>query len=215
MAGKIGCIRTLLRLCPCRLTIDDTADCQSALRSYQFQSHASAFPVLDLVVIFVSGNLGDGAGELHRAGGLLDLAAQAARHGIEVRGGEVGNIAGGNFRFDFSELRAERADPVGHGGEPLVGQSFQLDGPEVLDLELMFAAPRDEGGLGDIQLGHEAGEGPSLGAEFDESLNGILIFHSGMNLDHGVILVVVAMAGGFSEKPWFNGKIGLNPWGGG
>jgi hypothetical protein len=46
-----------------------------------------------------------------------------------------------------------------------------------LDLELELAAPVDEGGLGDVQLGHEPGIGPALGPEFDELLNRFLIFH--------------------------------------
>ena len=67
--------------------------------------------------------------------------------------------------------------------EPLVGQCLHFDGPKVLDLKLMFPAPPDEGGFGDIQLGHEPGVGPPLGAEFDETLNGFLVVHIGPSPD--------------------------------
>src|ERR1041384_112296 len=40
----------------------------------------SRIPVLDLVMEFLGGDFIDRGGELHRAGGLLDLTAQAAGH---------------------------------------------------------------------------------------------------------------------------------------
>lgn len=51
------------------------------------------FPVLDLLVIFVAGNFGNRRGELDRAGFAFDLAAQALRQIVELRGGKVGDIA--------------------------------------------------------------------------------------------------------------------------
>src|SRR5215831_8085080 len=47
-----------------------------------------SLPVLDLFMVFVRGNLGDGTGELGWADGMFDLTAQAARQGMELRGGE-------------------------------------------------------------------------------------------------------------------------------
>jgi hypothetical protein len=81
------------------------------------------------------------------------------------------------FGFDFLELQTEPVDAVGDGGEPFIGEGFELDRPQVLDLELELATPIDEGGLGDVQLGHEPGISPALGAEFDELLHRFLIFH--------------------------------------
>ena len=45
-----------------------------------------AFPVLNLVVVFIIRELADGRGELDRAGGLLNLAAEIAGERIEPRG---------------------------------------------------------------------------------------------------------------------------------
>ena len=44
--------------------------------------------------------------------------------------------------------------------EPLIGQGLQFDSAKVLDLELVFAAPINQGRLGDIKLGSNPGEGP-------------------------------------------------------
>src|SRR6516225_1491213 len=104
----------------------------------------------------VTGDFGDGTGEADRAGGLLELAAQFLSQAVELCGGEVFDFPAGEFGFDLLELLAESADVVGDRGEPLTGECLEFDGPQVLDLELELAAPVDEGGLGDIQLGHEA-----------------------------------------------------------
>ena len=125
----------------------------------------------------VTGDFGDGAGEADRARGLLELAAQLASQAVELCGGEVFDFPAGEFGFDFLELLAEPVDVVGDRGEPFSGQGLEFDGAQVLDLELELAAPVNEGGLGDIQLGHKPGIGPALGPEFDELLNRFLIFH--------------------------------------
>jgi hypothetical protein len=77
-------------------------------------SHALAFPVLNLVVVFIIRDVADRRGELDRAGGLLNLAAQVAGHGVELGRGESLDIASGEFALDFAELLAERAEPVGN-----------------------------------------------------------------------------------------------------
>ena len=132
---------------------------------------------MDLFVEFVTGDFGDGAGEADHASGFLYLAAQLASQDVELGGGEVFHFAAGQFGFDFLELLTQAIDAVGDRGEPFRGEGFELDRPEVLDLELELAAPVNKSGLGDIQLGHEPGISPALGAEFDELLNRFLIFH--------------------------------------
>ncbi len=101
-----------------------------------------------------------------------------ARHGIELKGRERLEIAGGELGFDLVELFAEGIDPFGNGGEPFIGQGLQLDRAEVLDLELVLAAPVDEGGLGDVQLGSDSSEGPPLRAEFDKPLDNLVVVHT-------------------------------------
>jgi hypothetical protein len=71
---------------------------------------------VDLLVEFVAGDFGDGAGETDRPGGFAELAAQLASHDIELCGGEVlwmmnGMMEGDGFgrcdRFLDSELMDE------------------------------------------------------------------------------------------------------------
>ena len=38
--------------------------------------------------------------------------------------------------------------------------------------------PRNEGGLGDVELGGKAGERPALDAEVNETLNGFVVVHT-------------------------------------
>jgi hypothetical protein len=128
-------------------------------------------------VEFVTGDFGDGAGEADRARGLLELAAQLASQAVELCGGEVFHFPAGELGFDLLELVTQPVDAVGDRREPFSGEGFEFDRPQVLDLELELAAPVNEGGLGDIQLGHKPGIGPALGPEFDELLNRFLIFH--------------------------------------
>ena len=75
------------------------------------------------------------------------------------------------------EVLAERVDPVGDGGEPLIGHGLQFDSAKVVDLELVFAAPINKGRLGDVKFGSDFSEGPPLGAEFDKPLDSLLLVH--------------------------------------
>ena len=106
---------------------------------------------------FVTGDFGDGAGEADRARGLLELAAQFLSQAVELCGGEVFNFPAGEFGLNLLELLAEPIDVVGDRREPFSGEGLEFDRAQILDLELKLAAPVDEGGLGDIQLGHEPG----------------------------------------------------------
>ena len=72
---------------------------------------------------------------------------------------------------------AKGVDAVGGGREPLLAQRFEFDGMEVLDLELMLAAPGDERGFGDVEFDHEPGVRPALGTEFDEALDSLWRMH--------------------------------------
>ena len=112
------------------------------------------------------------------ASGLLNLAAQAAGQGVELRGGQFLHLAFGQRGLDLAELFAPSLDAVLNGSQPLVGQGFQFDGFEVLYGELVFAAPSDERGLGGVEFGHEARVGPATGAQFNEALDGFLVVHS-------------------------------------
>jgi hypothetical protein len=47
-----------------------------------------------------------------------------------------------------------------------------------LDVELVLAAPVNEGGFGDLEFCRDAVEGPTLSPEMDEAGDCILIFHN-------------------------------------
>ena len=128
-------------------------------------------------MVFGGGNLRDGSGELQGADGSFDLAAETAGQGEQLRSSQVGGLTPGQFRFDLAELLTEGIHAVGGGGEPLVAEGLQLDGFEVLNLELVFATPRNERGLGDVEFGHEARIRPAAGAQFNEALDGFIVVH--------------------------------------
>ena len=129
-------------------------------------------------MVFVGGDFGDGVGELDCAGGLLDLAAQMAGQGEELSRGQVRRVTPGDLGFDAAELFAQRVDAVGDGGQLFFAEGFHFDGLEILNLELVFAAPGNESGLGDVEFGHQPCIGPAAGAQFDKALDGIVVVHS-------------------------------------
>lgn len=133
----------------------------------------------------------DRRGEPDGSGGLFHLAAEITGQAVELRGSEFLDVAGGELGLHFLELLSEVVESLGDGAEPFIGKSFQFDGPEVLDLELMFAAPSNEGGPGDIQLGGEPREGPTLRAELDKPLDRFFVVH----LTFRGLLVPFQMAG--------------------
>src|SRR5512133_3089926 len=96
---------------------------------------------------------------------------------MELRRAEVLDVAAGELGLHFLELFSEVVEPLGDRADPLIGHGLQFDGPQVLDLELIFAAPFNERRLGDVQLGGEPRKGPALGAEFDKPLDRFLVVH--------------------------------------
>jgi len=135
-------------------------------------------PVLNLFMVFVGWDFIDGNSEAGRAGGLFNLAAQTAGQRVELRGGQFAHVPLSERRLDPAELLAQRIDPVSGGSQPFFTEGFQFNGLEVLNLELVFPAPGNERGLGDIEFGHEARVAPALGAQFDEALDGFVVVHS-------------------------------------
>ena len=129
-------------------------------------------------MVFIGGDFIDGQGEDGRAGGLPDLPAEAAGQDMKLRGGQLTHIALAERVFDLAQLFAQHLDPIADRTEPLFTKRLQFDGLEVLDGELVFAAPRDEGGLDHIQFGYEARIAPALSAQFDETLNSIFVVHT-------------------------------------
>ena len=76
------------------------------------------------------------------------------------------------------EFRAHPAQAILGGVDELIEALLALNGDEVGDGVLVFATPRNERGLGDVELGGKAGERPALDAEVNETLNGFVFVHT-------------------------------------
>lgn len=56
----------------------------------------------------------------------------------------------------------------------------ELNGAKVLDLKLVFTAPGNECGFGDVEFGSDFSKRPALGAELDKALNCLFVVHNGV-----------------------------------
>jgi len=151
---------------------DSTAD-----MSLLLHPHGLGFPVVHVLMLFLGGDIVQRNGELERTGGLLDLALEVSSGGHQLRCAERRDVALFQLALNAAKLFAESVHAVGSGGEPLFAERFEFDGVQVLDLELVFAAPGDERGFGDIEFNHEPGVGPALGSELYEFVDNFLILH--------------------------------------
>ena len=137
----------------------------------------SGFPVVDVLVLFLGGDVVERNGELERAGGLLNLALEVSRRRHQLRRAERREVALFQLPLNTAKLFAEGINAVGGACEPLLTERFEFDGMEILDLELVFAAPGDERGFSDVEFDHEPGVSPALGTEFDETLDSLWCMH--------------------------------------
>src|SRR5882762_776428 len=94
------------------------------------------FPVVNVLVLFLGGDVVERNCELERAGGLLDLALEVTRRGHQLRRAERREVALFQLALNAAKLFAESIDAVAGGREPLFAQGFEFDGMKVLDLEL-------------------------------------------------------------------------------
>ena len=108
---------------------------------------------------------------------MFHLAAEIAGQRVELGPAELLDVAARELGLDFLELFSEVVEPLGNRAEPLIGHGLQFDGPQVLDLELVFAAPFNKRGLGDVQLGGRPRKGSALRAEFHKPLDGLVVVH--------------------------------------
>ena len=149
----------------------------AARRPYLVLISGLSLPVLNLFMVFIGGDFIHRHGEAGRAGGLFNLSAQTAGQRVELRGGQFAHVPLSERRLDPAKLLAQRIDPVGGGSQPFFTEGFQFDGLEVLNLELVLAAPGNERGFGDVEFGDEARIAPALRAQFDETLDGVIVVH--------------------------------------
>ena len=138
----------------------------------------SHLPVEDVLVVFL-------AGDVARGGGEAEITNLPGRFGAEPRGeaeepggGDVGQVAFGEFCLDAAQVAADLLPALLASGETFFGQSLGFDSPEVLDGELVLPAPLDESRFGHLKLSGDTGIGPALSPELDKPRNGFLIFHN-------------------------------------
>ena len=127
-------------------------------------------PILCVLIEFSVRDVAHGNGEPDVAGFAEDLAAERVSQLEEAGGGEVGDVAPGQFHFDGLELSGQGFGADLPGGDELFAERFHFDGAQVLDFELELATPLDEGIAGDLEFGGNFVKGPILDAEFDEPL---------------------------------------------
>ena len=129
-------------------------------------------------MLLPGGNGAEGNAEMQGPGCLLDLVPQTPNRRHELRRAQGREVALFQLTLQAVKLLPERFDAVVGGREPLFPQRFQFDGVKVLNLELMFSAPVDERGSGDVEFDHQAGVSPALDAELDETLDNLWCMHT-------------------------------------
>ena len=127
--------------------------------------------------MFFVGDVAQGGGEPEGGGFTSDLGAECGSEGDEAGGGNVGQVALGEFVLDAAQAAAELFPSGLAGGEVFFGDGLEFDGLEVLDLECVLAAPTNERWLGNFDRLGDAVEGPALGPEGDEFTDGFLVVH--------------------------------------
>lgn len=138
----------------------------------------SSLPLVFVDDEFLRGNVLGGFREIQVSNFAIDFGAQLGRDGVEARSGNFLQVAGGDFRLETFELCGERLPALVAFAKNAIGKGLGFRGTEVLNLELVLAAPLDEGGLGDLKFDRDAVEAPSLRTQEDETGNGFLVGHN-------------------------------------
>ena len=128
------------------------------------------FPFLNLLDVFVVGNVLDGSNEFDAVSFADDLPAQGGREGKQVGGGDRGEVALFQFGFDRGQFFREDRGAMLARAEEAVLEVIEFEGDLILELEAELAAPLDEGAAGDAEFGGDADKAPTLRAAFHEFL---------------------------------------------
>ena len=89
-------------------------------------------------------------GEMDMASLPFNFGPELSGDGVEAGGGDFLQIAPGDFLLEALELGGEHPPAFMPLTEDDFGQGLGFGGAEIGNLELMLAAPLDEGGLGDV-----------------------------------------------------------------
>jgi len=129
-------------------------------------------------MIFTGRDILDENGEFGGGGGLPNFTAQATSQGVELRGGQFARVALRQLGLDAAQLFPQRIDAIGGGRQPFFTEGFEFNRLEVLNQDLVFAAPVNEGRLAHLEFGFEPGIAPALGAQRDKALNRLIVVHN-------------------------------------
>ena len=120
----------------------------------------------------------DGRDKAEWSGGAVDIGLQAGFERDKPGGGEFVEIPLVKGLANAAQAIGLELAAVLVVHEALFANRLGFDGLKVLDFELALAAPSQQGVFADVEFGGNAVEAPALGAELDETVTGILIFHS-------------------------------------
>ena len=140
--------------------------------------HFSHLPIQNVLEVFVAGDMARGGGETEVADLPGRFGAKPGREAKEPGGGDVGQVAFGEFCLDAVQVAADLLPALLATGEALLGQRLGLDRPKVLDSKLVLLAPLDESRFRDFKLSGDSVIGPALSPELDEPRDSFLIFHN-------------------------------------
>jgi hypothetical protein len=138
----------------------------------------SELPVEDFFEVFLAGDVARGGGETDISDLATGLSPEPGGLAKQLGGGNVGQVALSQFILNAAEVAADLLPALLPAGEALFGQSLGFDRPEVLDIELVFAAPLNESGLGDVELSGDFIVAQAVGAQMNKLRDGFLIFHN-------------------------------------
>ena len=131
------------------------------------------------MILFI-GDFCDGGGELGlHTSFSQDLGTQGGGQGEQASSRYLGEISLGEFAFYFCQLLGQQAGASFGSRDELVLESLEFDLTQVVDRELVSAAPIDKSAFGYPELDSDAVEAPTLGAKFDETILSLSIMHPG------------------------------------
>lgn len=141
-------------------------------------SSGSGLPLVCVVNEFLGGDIFGGLSETETGSFPLDLGAQLGGNAVQARGGNLLQVAFGDFLFDLFEVSGEDLPALMALAEDALREGLGFGRAKVLDVKLMLAAPLDERGFGDIQFGGDLIEAPALRTQEDEAGDGFRVRHS-------------------------------------
>jgi hypothetical protein len=153
---------------------------KTLLKLYQIlpKVNFSDLPIENFVESFLAGNAAGGGGETNVAGLAGSFSAELGGFAEQAPGGDVLEVALGEFLFDAAQVAGDSFPALFAAGETLFSERLGFDGAQILDEELMLPTPINERGFGDVYLRGDAVKAETLSPKLNEPRDGFLIFHN-------------------------------------